>query len=225
MSKSGEMYHLSPFVFKKSNTISAAPCWMAHWICSRMRLFLASSDASHAPRINGRSGFRVVNVLVRFGSSSYSLTQCWGIKHTRTANQRCQRLFAKLIGQPLRVSRKWRWSKKVGPPTEKYKVSVGLIKVRNSDAVRSKFLQRRECQAIKANHQCNTALLEWEDWDSRHAVHWCEYSGRRGMITKLAASGVSVRVIAEIVGHANIDTTQRYIDVNDEMMSNAVELV
>jgi len=45
------------------------------------------------------------------------------------------------------------------------------------------------------------------------------------MITKLAASGVSVRVIAEIVGHANIDTTQRYIDVNDEMMSNAVELV
>ena len=45
------------------------------------------------------------------------------------------------------------------------------------------------------------------------------------MITKLAAIGVSVCVIAEIVGHANIGTTQRYIDVNDEMMSNAVELV
>ena len=29
----------------------------------------------------------------------------------------------------------------------------------------------------------------------------------------------------QIVGHANIGTTQRYIDVNDEMMSNAVELV
>ena len=40
-----------------------------------------------------------------------------------------------------------------------------------------------------------------------------------------AAGGVNVRVIAEIVGHANIDTTQRYIDVNDEMMSNTVELV
>jgi site-specific recombinase XerD len=32
-------------------------------------------------------------------------------------------------------------------------------------------------------------------------------------------------VIAEAVGHASIATTQRYIDVNDELISNAVELV
>ena len=51
------------------------------------------------------------------------------------------------------------------------------------------------------------------------------HSGRRTFITKLATSGVSVRVIAEAVGHASIATTQRYIDVNDELISNAVELV
>ena len=51
------------------------------------------------------------------------------------------------------------------------------------------------------------------------------HSMRRTFITKLATSGVSVRVIAEAVGHASIATTQRYIDVNDKLIGNAVELV
>ncbi len=51
------------------------------------------------------------------------------------------------------------------------------------------------------------------------------HSMRRTYITKLSTSGVSVRVIAELVGHKSIQTTQRYIDVNDEMLANAVELV
>jgi len=51
------------------------------------------------------------------------------------------------------------------------------------------------------------------------------HSMRRTYITKLSTSGISVRVIAEAVGHSSIATTQRYIDVNDELISNAVELV
>ena len=51
------------------------------------------------------------------------------------------------------------------------------------------------------------------------------HSGRRTFITKLATSGVSVRVISELASHKSIQTTQRYIDINDELMSNAVELV
>ena len=35
------------------------------------------------------------------------------------------------------------------------------------------------------------------------------HSGRRTFITKLATSGVIVRVIAEAVGHSSITTTQR----------------
>jgi len=50
-------------------------------------------------------------------------------------------------------------------------------------------------------------------------------SGRRSVITKLAAKGVGVRVLAELAAHASISTTQRYIDVNDEQMRAAVELV
>lgn len=51
------------------------------------------------------------------------------------------------------------------------------------------------------------------------------HSGRRTAITKLANSGVSVRVIQSIAGHANLSTTQRYIDVNDELIKSAVELL
>jgi len=32
-------------------------------------------------------------------------------------------------------------------------------------------------------------------------------------------------VLAELAGHRSIQTTQRYIDVNDEQMANAVELL
>jgi integrase/recombinase XerD len=51
------------------------------------------------------------------------------------------------------------------------------------------------------------------------------HSGRRTFITSLASQGVSVRVLAALAGHSSIQTTQRYIDVNDNMLRNAVELV
>jgi integrase/recombinase XerD len=50
------------------------------------------------------------------------------------------------------------------------------------------------------------------------------HSGRRTFITILANKGVSVRLLASLVGHKNISTTQFYIDVNDDMKRKAVEL-
>ena len=50
------------------------------------------------------------------------------------------------------------------------------------------------------------------------------HSGRRTFITNLAAKGVSVRVLMSLAGHASISTTQAYIDINDEMKRQAVEL-
>jgi integrase/recombinase XerD len=51
------------------------------------------------------------------------------------------------------------------------------------------------------------------------------HSGRRTFITTLAQKGISVRVLASLAGHRSLNTTMRYIDVNDEMKRNAVELV
>ncbi len=50
------------------------------------------------------------------------------------------------------------------------------------------------------------------------------HSGRRSFITSLASKGVSVRVLAALAGHRSIATTQRYIDVNDDLLKRAVEL-
>ncbi|WEJ32839.1 site-specific integrase [Devosia sp. SD17-2] len=51
------------------------------------------------------------------------------------------------------------------------------------------------------------------------------HSGRRWFITQLAHSGVSPKVIMTLAGHQNLTTTQRYIDVRDDMMRAAVELL
>ena len=51
------------------------------------------------------------------------------------------------------------------------------------------------------------------------------HSGRRTYITRMANKGVGVRVLAQLAGHSSISVTQRYIDVNDEQMANAVELL
>jgi integrase/recombinase XerD len=44
-------------------------------------------------------------------------------------------------------------------------------------------------------------------------------------ISELSAKGLGIRVLAEMAGHASIQTTQRYIDVNDEQMRRAAELI
>ena len=51
------------------------------------------------------------------------------------------------------------------------------------------------------------------------------HSGRRFFITKLAHSGVSAKVIMDLAGHKHLSTTQRYIEVNDDLKRAAVELI
>ena len=50
------------------------------------------------------------------------------------------------------------------------------------------------------------------------------HSGRRSFITKLASKGVSARVLQQLAGHSSLATTQRYIDVTEKMLKEAVEL-
>ena len=47
---------------------------------------------------------------------------------------------------------------------------------------------------------------------------------RRSFITNLATNGIGVRVLASLAGHRSIAVTQKYIDVNDDMKRNALEL-
>ncbi|MDA8771138.1 site-specific integrase, partial [Planktomarina temperata] len=61
--------------------------------------------------------------------------------------------------------------------------------------------------------------------NSRLLLQNAPSSGRRTYITRLANKGVGVRLLAALAGHSHISTTQRYIDVNSEQLSEAVELL
>ena len=51
------------------------------------------------------------------------------------------------------------------------------------------------------------------------------HSGRRQYITALAENQINVRVIQALARHQHVNTTMRYIDVNDIKLANAVEVV
>ena len=71
------------------------------------------------------------------------------------------------------------------------------------------------------------SLCQWFFWLYRDAgiAGASSHSGRRTFISGLANKGISVRVLAGLAGHKSIAVTQKYIDLNPEMMRNAVELV
>ena len=51
------------------------------------------------------------------------------------------------------------------------------------------------------------------------------HSGRRQFITTLAEKQINVRVIQALARHKHLNTTMRYIDVNDVKLQNAVEQI
>lgn len=51
------------------------------------------------------------------------------------------------------------------------------------------------------------------------------HSGRRQFVTELADKGVSARLVQEAARHKNLNTTMRYIFVNENKLRAAVELV
>ena len=51
------------------------------------------------------------------------------------------------------------------------------------------------------------------------------HSGRRQFVTKLADQGINARLVQTLARHKHLSTTQRYIDVNENALRNAVELI
>ena len=51
------------------------------------------------------------------------------------------------------------------------------------------------------------------------------HSGRRSFLTNLSAKSVPLKVLMELAGHRQAQTTMRYINVTADMKRAAVELV
>ena len=84
------------------------------------------------------------------------------------------------------------------------------------------LFQTQQHTAFSANTMCQLFLQIYKDCGLKGAS---SHSGRRTFITKLANTGINVRLLAALAGHSDISTTQRYIDVNDTQLANAVELI
>lgn len=76
--------------------------------------------------------------------------------------------------------------------------------------------------AFSANSLCQL-MRSW--YDQAGLDGGSSHSGRRWFITRLAHAGISPKAIMMLAGHRHLSTTQRYIDVNDEMMRAAVEVL
>ena len=77
-------------------------------------------------------------------------------------------------------------------------------------------------RAFSANTLCQL-MRGW--YDIAGLDGGSSHSGRRWFITRLAHAGISPKAIMMLAGHRHLSTTQRYIDVNDEMMRAAVEVL
>jgi integrase/recombinase XerD len=74
--------------------------------------------------------------------------------------------------------------------------------------------------------RANTATQHLQRLYARAGISGAtSHSGRRTWLTALSQRGVSVFVLADMAGHRSIQTTQRYVSVNDEMKRNAAELI
>ena len=51
------------------------------------------------------------------------------------------------------------------------------------------------------------------------------HSGRRQFLTELADKGVNARVIQALARHKHLNTTMRYIDLNENKLRNVIELI
>jgi integrase/recombinase XerD len=84
------------------------------------------------------------------------------------------------------------------------------------------YSQKRESDGFNAN----TLTQHFHFLYKRAGIDGASsHSGRRSFITNLANKGVSVRVLMSLAGHRSISTTQSYIDINDDMLRSAVELI
>ena len=93
--------------------------------------------------------------------------------------------------------------------------------IRLADSQRPLFVSQKGGH-FSANTMCQLFLDIFKAIGLKDAS---SHSGRRTYITRLANKGVGVRLLAALAGHSHISTTQRYIDVNSDQLSEVVELL
>ena len=88
--------------------------------------------------------------------------------------------------------------------------------------VSSPLITSKSGKGFSANGLCQVMLKLYDTAGLDRAT---SHSTRRTFITTLAFKGVNVRVLAALAGHKSIGTTQKYIEINDNVLRAAVEMM
>jgi integrase/recombinase XerD len=71
----------------------------------------------------------------------------------------------------------------------------------------------------------NSLSITFKNMYESAGLYGCSsHSGRRSCATALAQNGVSIRIIQKVGGWASLQSVAPYLDANEEMIKNAVEL-
>jgi integrase/recombinase XerD len=92
----------------------------------------------------------------------------------------------------------------------------------NAAAAAAPLITSKTGKRFSANGLCQVMLKLYDNVGLDRAT---SHSTRRTFITTLAHKGVNVRVLAELAGHKSIATTQRYIELNENVLRAAVEMM
>jgi len=102
-------------------------------------------------------------------------------------------------------------------------LSAYLQTIRTDDMTRALFpTQKNTRMGFTANTLTQHFLTIYKNAGVDGAS---SHSGRRTYATTIASQGVGLRVLMRLMGHRNVISTAVYIDANDNMLRNAVELV
>lgn len=98
-----------------------------------------------------------------------------------------------------------------------------LVALHYSDLINKPLFATQKSEGFNANTLTYTMHMLYKDAGFLDGAS--SHSGRRSFLTNLSAKSVPLKVLMELAGHRQAQTTMRYINVTSDMKRAAVELV